>query len=306
MHSLLLLCLLIPLSTSADEEVVVQMDNQAIEAAAYRSWLYDRLGPQNAFQFMMEQAVLAVAREKDLLPSQEEVQATLEKETTDHTARMYGGDRSAFINALENRGYNLASWNRARGSQLYAEMTTHRLALAARVVTDDDIGRHFQQRFGEMAERVRIEVLFFDMYGDITEQPDEDVTALRQKSHLRASTALEIIEKTGAIAELAPTGDPISSEFVRDGYRLDYRRNVLGPEVERAVNSLDNKGDLSSLIEVWNGYYIVRLEGRTSVTIDEVRDELRAELETAPPTSAEMGKVERDAVQTTNAQLIMR
>ena len=93
---------------------------------------------------------------------------------------------------------------------------------------------------------------------------------------------------------------------MRDGYRLDYRRNVLGPEVERAVNSLDNKGDLSSLIEVWNGYYIVRLEGRTSVTIDEVRDELRAELETAPPTSAEMGKVERDAIQTTNAQLIMR
>ncbi|MBM3985036.1 MAG: hypothetical protein FJ296_05000 [Planctomycetes bacterium] len=299
MIAALLLALSLPATLQdAAQDVVARVDGQPLSSAAFDAWLHERLGREYVLDFAVEHALEVRAGELGVVPSDEQVLAAYEASVQSIVDNIYKGDRALFEKSVEADGETLELRQRRLLPGMRVHLTAQAIVLATRVVDAGAVRARFEVLYGQGGEITRLEVLFFSAWKD---SPGEgvavDPVARRAQAVARASAARERLAAGWAFASVLADSDPPGSDFVKDGVVPVWRHDLLGKEVQRAVEQLDRPGELSPPVEAWDGAWLVRLVSRAPVSFDAVRAEIEQELRDAPVDGAEEAVVRRQAEQ---------
>lgn len=289
----LCLLLLLALPAAAQEgipDVVARAAGRDLTREEFAHWLLERWGREHVKDFAVETLALSRAAEQGLLPDAAQVAAAYDAELAAIVDNGYRGDLAAFERELAGYGKSLADRRAGRLPLLRVELAMQGLARRARVVDDAAIERRYHEVYGSGGESTRLQVLFFSAWAGGGEQA-ADTGTRRAAAVARAEDARTRLAAGEDFAALLAASDPPGSDFVREGVVRAWRRDLLGPEVERAVEQLDRPGDLAPVVAVWDGAWVVRLESRRPVSLAEVREELAAELRAAPVDTGESMQV---------------
>lgn len=290
-----------------NDDTIARAGSFEVGRAQFADWLVDRVGYSHAEEFLLEQLILAAAEEQGLRPSAGELETAYQAERNKIIEDTFRGDAAAYRNDLISRGQSPEAHDARRRSQLEPEICLERMARQLRVVTDEMLRDRYQTIFGELGERVSVEVLFFSLYHGIgPDSPRPDLNAQAVLAESRARDGAAALRAGRPLADLLPSSDPITNEFVRDGFVDLWRKNLLGSESELGLASLDNAGEVSPPIRVWDGYLVLRLVERRAVTFEQARDELTALVAQDKPTAEELG-VARSAIRDRNqVEILLR
>ncbi len=304
----LLLCLQTPGTDAGD--LVARAGEVEFSRADYAEWLVRHHGVTHLSDYVVSELILRAARERGLEPTEAALDAAYDKERQTIIDNFHKGDSARYDAALRARGFEPETYAQRRKLTMSMELAEHALAADQRVVSDEQLRQEFDDRFGseggEEGEQVTLEVLFFDMYAHY--EPDgnaPDMAALRDEARERGLRAHAVLSAGAPFEEVRPLGDAVPSHFVVDGQLPNYRRLMLGPEVELAVSRLDDPGDTTGLVQVYNGFYLVRLVERATVRFDEIADTLRAEVMQQGPDSADILAVRAWVMAEYQAELLL-
>ncbi len=153
----------------------------------------------------------------------------------------------------------------------YIELNAADLPLL-KPVSDEDVLASYESNKAQYMEPEQRRV------SHILVNADEDDAAAKAKAEALLAK-LKAGEDFAALAE-SDSDDVVSAE---QGGDLDWiERDMMDPEFEKAAFALSNKGDVSSVVKSEFGYHIIKLTDLKPEEVkafDEVKDELRAELE---------------------------
>lgn len=293
MRALPLLLALLALPSAAQDgipEVVARAAGRDLTREEYARWLLERWGREHVQDFAVETLAVQRATEQGVMPDDAQVAAAYERELKAVVDNGYRGDLAAFERELAGYGKSLEDRRQGRLPLLRIELAMEGLARKARVVDEAALAQRFTEVYGEGGEATRLEVLFFAAWkGGDDRVPD--AAARRAEAVARAEAARARLAAGEDFAALLAGSDPPGSEFVREGIVRAWRRDLLGPEVQRAVEQLDRPGELAPVVPAWDGAWVVRLVSHSPVTLDEVREELARELLEAPVMTGESMQV---------------
>ena len=289
----------------ADEPVAKGRDLE-LTREDYGAWLVDRVGTEHIHDFLAETLAAREAEELGLAPTREDIEETFLAERDITVDNYYRGDLSKWEDDLRAKGYDVDNWIARRKQRMFFELCIVNLARRDRVITQEELDQRFSDVFGDFGERTTLEVLFFSMYRDVEPGERPDLEALRGESLERAQAAVDALRAGRTVADLLPTADEPNSDFVVDGRIDTYRRRLLGKEVERAQASLDDPGQVSEPVSVFDGYYVVRLVERVPVTLDEVRPELEEIIRESPPNASEIVTTRDRLVAEAEAEVLIK
>ncbi|WP_428613815.1 peptidylprolyl isomerase [Pseudoalteromonas sp.] len=153
----------------------------------------------------------------------------------------------------------------------YIDLNAANLTLDSSV-SEDDIKAYYEQNSAQYVEpeKRRVSHILIDN--------SEDDDAAKAK----AEELLAQLQNGADFAELAESSsdDVVSAEMGGD---LDWiERDMMDPAFEDATYALENKGDISDVVESEFGYHIIKLTDIQTQQVKpyaDVKDELRAELE---------------------------
>jgi hypothetical protein len=275
-----------------DDLPVVQIGDHTLTRAQFEDWLFERDGRSAVNAFAGDWLVLDEVRRRGLLPTDEHLDTLHDKEVAAIIEHAFGGDEQRYLADLERRGFTPESWRAEHRYELRIGASLRALVLADRVVTPEQVAQRFHAIYGEGGENRSLSVLFFSAWHVPSADGEKlDMDKRRADALARAEAARAKLAAGAALDTVRAESDPVTSDFVVDGVVRAYRRNLLGREVDLAVEQLDEPGDLSPPVEVWDGSFVLRLESRETVTLDSLRDELERELREAEPDTAEIAAV---------------
>jgi len=301
-----LMLAVVSLLPSPGDEVVARAGDVEFQRDEYAQWLVDRVGAAHIHDFVVERVLLRMAGEHDVLPTDEEVEEAFDEERSFLIERYFRGDPERWEADLRAKGIGPQTHHRKRTQEIRIELCLDRLARRARTIGEDALRRRFDEIYGDLRERVTVDVLFYNAYEGLDPDAERpDIRSLKARASRRADEAATKLRAGRGHAELLPDSDPVASDFVHDGRIVRYTKNLLGPEVDEAVASLDRPGQVAGPVMVWDGYYVVQLVGREPVTFEEVRDELEELMRSSTPTSEELAEVRNEAIETYGAEVIL-
>lgn len=254
-------------------------------------WLVDRVGFASVEEYMLETLIIRAAEEQGVRPSAEQLDAAFRTERTKVINDTYRGNEQAYRNDLISRGRDPDSHDFRRRSELEPELCLDGLARASRVITDDLLRARYKVMYGDLGEITSVDVLFYSLYhgiGPEDARPDLNANAIEAKA--RAEKGAAGLRAGRPLSELIADSDPIANKFVLHNQVQQWRKNLLGDETEMALASLDDAGDVSPPIRVWDGYYVMRLTARSTVDFEAARENLVRVVRQEAPTSEEIGK----------------
>jgi hypothetical protein len=256
----------------------------------FSAWLLDRVGFSAVEEYMLESLIVRAAEEQGVRPSPEEVSAAFKAERAKVIKDTFRGSEEAYRNDLINRGMDPEAHDLRRRSELEPELCLHRLARAGRVITEKLLRDRYKVLYGDLGEHTSVDVLFYSLYhgiGPAGQRPDLVLQAVKAKA--RADKGATDLRAGRAVSLLAADSDPIVSNFVQANHVVQWRKNVLGEEAELALSSLDDAGEVSPPIRVWDGYYVLRLNERELVSFEDAREFLLGVVHQDTPTAEEVG-----------------
>ncbi len=305
--ALLACALLLPAGRPlAGDGPVARIGDEELSREDFGLWLVDRVGLDHAEDWVVTILARREAEERGLLPTDEEVREAHDAQVRLILKEYYHGDRSLYEKDIVLRGEDPAKHEARRLQEVRDDLTLAALAAEERVVTDEQVERRMTDLFGPLRERTTLDVVFFSMYADVPEGTRPNMTALREEALAHAEAAIAKLRNGAAFREVVATGDRVDSPFVTAEGRIDtYRRQLLGKEVEAAVAQLDEPGDLSPPISVFDGYYVIQLVGREAVEHEDAVDAVRAMLLETPPNSGELAATRQRLLDRVDVEMIL-
>ncbi|BBN81027.1 peptidylprolyl isomerase [Pseudoalteromonas sp. A25] len=144
----------------------------------------------------------------------------------------------------------------------------------AKAITDQDVLAYYEESKNQYLEPEKRRVSHILIEGDLDDNDAKQT----------AEAILAQLQSGADFAQLAEekSNDIVSAELGGD---LDWiERDMMDPEFEAAAFALENVGDMSGVVTSEFGFHIIKLtdiQRQEVKAFDEVKDELRAELEKA-------------------------
>ncbi len=292
---------------SVPDKPVAVVGDWAFDRAEFGLWLVDQSGFDYVFTYVAERMAHKEAEERGLLPTDEEVRIAFEKELDLILRQHYHGDMSKYERDIVMREQDPAAHADRRRQQLKADLTMAALARADRVVTEDQVDRRFRDMFGPLAERTSLDVAFFNMYREMKPGVRPVLQALKDEALGRAEAASATLRNGKPFAELGELSDKVNSDFVDGNGRVSmYTRRLLGKEVELALANLDEPGDVTAPIAVFDGYFVVQLVSSVPVKKEAMREEILINIRTSEPNSSELAVVRQRLLDHPDVRILLR
>lgn len=285
-----LLCLCPSPVPALGDDIIARAGPLEVSEHEFAAWLIQRVGYSHAEEYMMERLIVLAAQEQGLAPDAAELEAAFQAERTQRINDTFRGDEAAYIDDLIGRGQSPEAHDARRRSQLEPELCLDRMARKMRVFTEDTLRARYKAIFGELGESVSVDVLFYSLYHGVgPDSPRGDVNAQAERAKEAAIKGAAGLRAGRPLAELLPATDPITNEFVVDGFISQWHKNLLGVESELALASLDSAGEVSPPVRVWDGYLVLRLVQREQVTFEQARGQLMELMHQDQPDAEELG-----------------
>ena len=284
---LLVLCLLVQSAPKTDP--VARVGDVSLSRAEFAEWLVSRHGVSALHDFVAEKVILIEADKRGMRPTEAELASAYAAEHERILKVAYGGDAERWASDQVTMGYTVESSKARRMSELSAELALEKMIRADRDLSEPALLERFRSQYGDPGERVSIEILRFNAYRDLVPGTRPDLPALKQAARDRALKARAAWIAGAPLADMLAQSDPSGfDDVITKGVVAEYRPRILGKEIDAAVHSLDEPGDVSQPIDVFDGSWLVRLVSREPVTLDAVRESLLREMREMPVDTSEV------------------
>lgn len=255
--------------------------------AEYAAWLAEVTGGARREEMLTDRAlglaVGAIPREElpaDLRAILEDPEAAAERGLAARIATEHDGDREALVRQLSAQGQTMAEARRTAALFALREARTAVLARRARSVSEADVARLFEEKHGPGGVRTAARQVLVSFAG-----VRERVEAARRGPPLsdEAVRRLAREEATRLREQAVASGglEALGAQPVPDGLA-----RFAGAPFQEALRNLP-VGGISEPLETRFGVHVLEIDGRTETRLEDVRAQLRDELERAPPSLAE-------------------
>lgn len=174
------------------------------------------------------------------------------QEELDRLKKQYGSDKE-FENELASAGYTIDVWKKEKRAFLLRQSLIRQKFESEVRVTDEEVRKFYKEnidKFPEKSDSVKLKQILIKF--DITKDD-------REKARIRAESILKQLREGASFTDMAKkfSDDPATKDI---GGNLGYFFLGTGkyPEIEDAISELE-VGEISDIIEINNGYDIVKL-----------------------------------------------
>jgi hypothetical protein len=289
------------------DSLVARSDSLSLTRAELGDWLVDKAGLDYVREYMLQALVMEAAEKRGMAPTDEQVRLAWEAERDVLVRQYHKGQLARFENTLTQRGEDPERHAARRMQTLRGELAREALARADRTITPEAMRKRFGEIYGESGSKMSLDVLFFDMYRDVPEGGRPDMGAMRDESLMRAAAALEALQAGESFTDLRAASDKVNSGFVDENGHIDlYRKGLLGKIVHKEVELLSRPGQLTPAIQVFDGFYVIRLATIETVKFEDVTAELFELMTKAAPNASALGNVETQLETAHGAEVLLR
>lgn len=274
-------------SKSTAEDVLVTLNGKKISVERYETFLLHHTGFSLISDFIDELLVEQRAKQLGLKVTDAELNKAVDDRIEHDVQGIFQGDRKVFLASLERRWLTLERYREWQKQLMRPRMLLDRCIMADRQVTDDMVRSKFEEMYGPGGVHSQIRHIFLRKSrstGDAVPSDEADPKHPKQV----AARLVKMLEKDPSkFGELAREYSQDVLTRQNDGFLPSYRPGVYGPDFDAAVASLQEEGQITGPIESPRGYHIIQLVKRTVTRLEDVQADLRAELESQPPTPSE-------------------
>ncbi len=263
--------------------VLARIDGKDVTEQDLMRYTYRKTGMREFLDLVDELLVEKKAAALGVSVAEEELEAEVERSIQSEIERLRG-DREHFLANLARQFYTLESYRRRLLDALRPKRLLDRCILKSRSIQEQDLRERFEQLYGEAGVLTQIRQIM------IAKQRAEGVAA--------ADLAREVMAKLEKDAALFPKLVEEYSDHApskRNGGMIPNYRPGRGPRsgsageaFDEAVRGLAQEGQIAGPVESEVGFHIVQLVKRTTTRFEDVKNELRMQLEKAPPSSSEI------------------
>jgi hypothetical protein len=261
------------------ERILAVVDGLPISEADYRRFLVHSTSPARLREFVDRLLVEREARRLKIEVPYEEVEAGAAARLEEDLAH-FGGERAAYREHLATLGFTLDDQMARLRHEALFEMALERCLLATREVSEEDVRRRYETTFGESGRKPVLRHILIRVDGPAGAPPPDEALA-------RARRAFSEAHKSGDFAAVARQHSEDAATKEAGGLIPDYRPELYGSDVARAVERLERAGEISGIVRSALGLHIVQLAGWKETGLETVRETLRSELEARAPTADE-------------------
>ncbi len=286
--------------------VVARLNGDEISRADYMEYLYDRFGKRGVRDMIGEMLVEKEAARYGITVDPLEV----DRLTEERLAASRGqADEAAFIENLRRNGQSLAMHREALRREIGQDQLLRGLVRKTRVATDDRIAQFFERKYGISGVRLRVRhilvmpnILRADLVRGGTQPADIDMAALKDQARQICTDARARLLAGEDFATVAAdlSHDRVTKE--KGGEIQNYNGRLYGPAFRSALDQIEI-GQVSAVVESGAGFHVVELLERTATRIEEVLDEITAEILAAEPTYQEMAGLRNSLVEQAKLEL---
>lgn len=276
------------------DRAVALVDGEGLLRRDLARWLVPRHGRPFLRTFMEHRELERLAAEAGLEPDpvtvEQRVQADLERQVQ----LFHRGDRERWLAELAANGRSLEDFLQVARIRTRHTLRAEALLLKDRVVSDADVRREWEIRYGEGGRSLDVRLL-------LRRIPEPEPGSVSTNEELAAYLAREraaAIELLEGLAGRVRDGEDFGAlvrTYSQDPLTRDrggrgegrFGLHTWPEEVQRRLRALE-PGQVAGPLEVGGELLLFELAGRVLVPLEEVADGLRAELEVRPPTQVEV------------------
>ena len=275
------------------ERVIGQLNGRPLKLDSFIRWITATHGRPHRDTFHQMKLIerLSIAAGDSFTPA--EVTSRRESDLDSRVQLFHEGDKTRWLEELEGKGRTLSGWRRGASIRALHDLRAEALFFAQREVSDDEVHAEWEERYGEggVARTVRIISL---APSPPKEQLDQDeleewltreINALEQKARELRERVVEGGEDFGVLARRHSRDAATRLEGGRVPGLFMLRQQPAA--IALAVEPLQ-RGDVSEPVRLLTGYALYQVIEKKFTPLEEVEDELRAELKDRRPSAIEL------------------
>lgn len=276
--------------------VLARIADEPVTRSEFAEWLLDAQGAIALPQFLESRMLAKAAKDRGCAVSDSEVNAAFQTEWNTVVKLRFGGNETRFLEELESGGHTRESYARQRAIAIRAEATLDRLAQLERDLSESALRARFEADYGSPPTRCAVSVIHISKFALEQEAIREGKPRSGSTNEMdtkAAALAKELIDRLAEGVEFATLAKDFSHDLPSraDGGRIAHLDpDRLGIAVWTATRALTPERPLSDIIKDGSGYTIVKLDGRSSVTFEEVAADLKSKILAAPVSGTERGE----------------
>lgn len=268
---------------------VLEIDGDPVTRSDYARWLLHMQGEPLLQRYVEDWAVMKKARELGVHVTEAEIEARAREHVQFMVNEGYKGQREGWMAFLALNGRTEDSFLREMTFRMRTDLLAEKLMMKERKITDADVKLRFENDFGK--DGVRTEVRWMvQTFG--LDKTDPAWTRDELTKIMREVTDKAKLEMAGRVARVRAGEDfaAIAKKESDDvptkdaGGRLPgrFQRGQWPDEIADAVSKL-KVGEVTDPLVYGNSVIVFQIAEQKKVTFDEVKDEVRHELELERP-----------------------
>jgi parvulin-like peptidyl-prolyl isomerase len=263
----------------------VTIGDRALSLDEYGGWLRRVIGEQMLPRYAERLAIESQGRELGYAPSAEEIEQRIDENLAITIELQYGGDYAAWESSLAGNRRDLESWRREARRRVRAELIAEALIKRDRTTSEEEVRSLWIDRYGR--DGVLIEVR---MIAKLSERPEPLPEESRRAWQRRVQDAdRATLDALGALATRIDDGEDFAA--LAERYSDDRESAILGGRLPGGFHPDEwSEAVRTAMAEVRAGMLVgpllegdrgvlFEVTGRREVPFEQVRDELREELD---------------------------
>lgn len=262
--------------------VLARIDGRDVTEEDLMRFTFRKNGMREFLDLVDELLVEKKATALGVMVTDDEVKSEVERNIQADIERSHG-DRQRFLDGLDRQFYTLESFKRWRMDAIRPRLLLERCILATRTVDENGIRKKFEELYGQDGVVTQIRQILIAKSRPGGGAPEELARELMGKLEKAPESFPQLVEQYSDHAPSKRSGGLIPNYRPGRGPRM----GSAGEAFDEAVRGLKEEGQIAGPIASDLGFHIVQLVKRTTTRFDDVKVELRAQLEKEQPTSSE-------------------
>lgn len=282
---------------------VLTIDGQQISAEVYLDWLI-RLRGEHLASYYQECWLLARETAKlGVQVSRQEVLEFLDAQIQRRIDVVHGGDRSKWVAELTKDNRNEGAYYRTQLIENELMLNTTALALRERRITEEQLRAAWEMNYGENGRTLDLLAIRFKFQPPPAARGGDRRDTVRAYQEARENLRKSLVpiqERAQAGEDFGDLAERLNTDEVLAGTRGElpggYKPKNFSPDFRDGIREL-KVGDVSAPIFAMGDYWIVKLTGERMTPFEDVKQELRREIEASPPGSEELQIIRHEMLQ---------
>ena len=273
---------------------VAQIDGMPLLRRDFANWLIRHRGHSFARTFMEHGVIARLAAEAGLEPTAIEIEQRVQADVERQIQLFSKGDRERWLQELTANGQSVEDFMQVAKMRTRHTLRAEALLRADRVVTEDDVRREWETRYGEGGNSLDVRVI-------LRRLPRPPEGSLTTDDELRAYIAAETEKAMTFLSRLArrvragEDFDALARTYSEDPKTRDrggrsegrFELHTWTEDVQAQLRALA-PGEVTEPLVYGGEFLLFELAGRVQVPLEDVAEGLREELRTRQPSQIEV------------------